>query len=203
MLNLTKPGDNVLEIGCGSGETTLHLAAQKRFCTAIDYSHESIALIQRAAGLLNLDIQAILADARQELPFDEDSFDFVFQAGLLEHFQRDERVRLLRMWKTVGRTMVSMVPNASSIAYHAGKFLLEQSGNWEYGLELPQATMVGEFYEAGFCNVHEYTIGLEDAFVFLPHDHYLRIALEKWFSEHSDDLFGQGYILCTIGEKGE
>ena len=201
MLRLTRPGERVLEIGCGSGATTLQLAAENRICTAIDYSKESICLVRRAANVLSLSVETRLTDARQELPFADDAFDVVFQAGLLEHFERAERVRLLRLWQRVGRTMVSLIPNANSIAYHAGKFLQEQAGDWEYGMELPQATMKDEFIEAGYQQIREYTIGLKDAFSFLPEQHYLRIALERWFTDHPEPDYGQGYLLCTIGEK--
>ncbi len=201
MLRLTKPGERVLEIGCGSGTTTLHLATENRICTAMDYSKESICLVQKAAKQLNLPVHTCLADARKDLPFEDQAFDVVFQAGLLEHFEREERVRLLQLWQRVGIRMVSLIPNANSIAYHAGKFLQEEAGEWEYGMELPQATMKDEFIEAGYQNVEEHTIGLKDAFSFLPEHHYLRVALEHWFTEHPEPDYGQGYLLCTVGES--
>lgn len=201
ILKITKPNDKVLEIGCGSGSSTLHLAKNGRICTALDFSKSSIDLLNRAAGELNLRVETKLADARKKLPFLDNAFDVVFQAGLLEHFSQDERVEMLKLWKSVGRTMVSMIPNAGSIAYRAGKLLQEQNGDWEYGLEMPQHTMIKEFMEAGYHNVREYSIGIEDSFTFFPKDHYLRTALEKWFSENNRDDFGQGYLICTIGEK--
>ena len=63
--------------------------------------------------------------------------------------------------------------------------------------------MIKEFIEAGYFNVREYSIGIEDSFTFLPEDHYLRVALERWFTEHNEDNFGQGYLICTIGDKFE
>ena len=201
MLDLTKTGDRILEIGCGSGATTLQLAVQGRVCTAIDYSEQSINLVRKAAERLGVQVTVLRADARQTLPFKDDSFDFVFQAGLLEHFQREERIHLLKLWQSVGRTMVSMIPNANSLAYRAGKLMQEQSGDWEYGMELPQATMKDEFLEAGYRKIREYTIGVEDALSFLPENHYLRMALHQWLIEHPQESFGQGYLLCTIGNR--
>lgn len=201
MLRLTQPGARVLEIGCGSGATTLQLAAEGRVCTAIDYAAASIRLVERAAEALGLSVTAQRVDARQELPFADGAFDVVFQAGLLEHFERAERVRLLRLWQRVGATMVSLIPNAHSLAYRAGKALLEQAGDWEYGRELPQATMQDEFAEAGYRQVEEYTIGIEAALCFLPEDHYLRAALARWFAEHPAEECGQGYLLCTVGKR--
>lgn len=201
ILRLTKEGDRVLEIGCGSGASTLHLAKQYRACTAIDYSQSSIDLVKKSAKQLNISVRTQLVDARKVLPFVDDEFDVVFQAGLLEHFSQEERIRLLRLWKPVGKMMVSMIPNANSVAYHAGKILQEKMGDWSYGLELPQASMQGEFLQAGYINVREYTIGLEEAFCFLPKEHYLRVALERWFSDYPGDMLGQGYLICTVGDK--
>lgn len=61
--------------------------------------------------------------------------------------------------------------------------------------------MKDEFLAAGYQAVREYMIGVEDALSFLPESHYLRMAMQQWFVEHPQDLFGQGYLLCTIGEK--
>lgn len=97
--------------------------------------------------------------------------------------------------------MISMILNANSLAYRAGKLLQEASGDWVYGMELPQETMKYEFLAARYRAVREYTIGAEDALSFLPEGHYLRMAMQQWFVEHPQDLFGQGYLLCTIGEK--
>ena len=200
MLEITAAGDKVLEIGSGSGATTLALAAAGRVCTAIDYSAASVNLLKKAAEMLDLSVQAYICDARKLLPFTDNEFDFVFQAGLLEHFSREERVELLKLWKPVGKTMVSMIPNANSVPYRIGKSLQEKSGDWQYGQELPQASMLNEFIEAGYQEVSEYTIGLEDALSFLPREHYMRVAFEKWFSENNNDLFGQGYLLVTLGK---
>lgn len=191
----------VLEIGCGSGKSTLALARQGRMCTAIDYSEASINMLNRAKEKLNLDVTAKVVDARNPLPFEAGAFDFAFQAGLLEHFEREERIRLLKLWKPVCHTMVSMIPNAHSVPYRMGKALQERSGDWPYGKELPQPTLIEEFIEAGYRELREYTIGAEEALAFLPKNHYMRAAFERWYAEErSEDIFGQGYLLVTIGK---
>lgn len=204
MIKITECGggfSRVLEIGCGSGKSTLALARQGRICTAIDYSEASIKLLNRAKEELNLEVTAKVVDARNPLPFADGAFDFAFQAGLLEHFEREERIRLLKLWKPVCHTMVSMIPNAHSVPYRLGKAMQEKSGEWPYGKELPQPTLIEEFMEAGYHELREYTIGVEDALTFLPENHYMRAAFERWYAEgHDEDSFGQGYLLVTIGK---
>jgi SAM-dependent methyltransferase len=202
MLKLSSKSDKVLEIGCGSGQTSLFLSLNNRTVTAIDYSKPSLELVKAASQKLKCSVKTIYADATQELPFKDNEFDVVFQAGLLEHFDKDERIRLLKNWGKAGKKMVSIIPNAASLAYRVGKAKMEKDGTWEYGLELPQYSLFQEFYEAGFIITKEYTIGETHALNFLPEKHYLRLALQKWQKENiCDDNCGQGYLLVTIGIK--
>ena len=203
MLRITQRGDSVLEIGSGTGETSLCLALHGRNCTSLDFSAPCLELTRQAAKVLNCQVETVLADASMPLPFENKMFDVVFQAGLLEHFERADRIHLLRNWSIAGsKKMVSIIPNAGSLAYRVGKALMEKDGSWSYGMELPQYTLYQEFLEAGFCVTHEYTIGESHSMNFLPSSHYLRTALERWLQENPcEDNCGQGYLLVTIGEK--
>ena len=139
-------------------------------------------------------------DATKELPFREKQFNYAFQAGLLEHFETEEQIRLLSNWKKYTKYMISMIPNAASIPYRVGKQILEQNGKWEYGLEIPKHSFAEEFSRAGITVEKEYTIGTEWAQKFLPKRHYIRkffARLEK-DGYHLDDIM-QGYLLVTIG----
>ena len=113
MIEMTQPGDRVLEIGCGSGETSLALAGRR--ATALDYSKSSVALARRASEVLGVSLDVRLVDATQKLPFPDESFDLAFQAGLLEHFQKEERIRLLDLWRPVCRTILCSM-NSSLLA---------------------------------------------------------------------------------------
>ena len=203
VIEMTQPGDRVLEIGCGSGETSLALALAGRRATAIDYSKSSVALARRASEVLGVSLDVRLVDATQKLPFPDESFDLAFQAGLLEHFQKEERIRLLDLWRPVCRTMVSMIPNAHSLAFRAGKYMMERAGVWPWGLEMPQDSLLDEFLLAGYGDVRESTLDAMHAVqAFLPEGHYLRTALERWFTEEPEaGILGQGYLLLTVGKN--
>ena len=202
MVKLSKEGDKVLEIGCGSGATSVYLRQNGRIVTALDFSKEALACTAGVAKEFDVYVDTVYADATKELPFEENVFDIVFQAGLLEHFDKKTRIELLKNWGKVGKLMVSIIPNASSIAYRTGKAMMENAGSWSYGLELPQYSLGCEFNEAGFEVVNEYTIGPEHALEFLPPKHYLRKALQRWLKENPcEDVCGQGYLLVTIGKK--
>jgi len=200
MLRLTKPGDSVLEIGCGGGETSLVLAMNGRKVTALDFSKQVLDLVEQASKRIGCELVTCRHDASKPLPFAGRTFDYSFQAGLLEHFSQEERVDLLMNWRASCKNMVSMIPNAHSVAYRLGKYLAEKNHTWIYGLELPQGSLYEDFLMAGYSDIKEYTIGIEHSLNFLPEGHYLRAAIEKMLQENTDmDDWGQGYLLTTTG----
>lgn len=204
VLHLTNEGEHILEIGCGSGETSLFLSKHGRVVYSLDYSKAVIELVNMAQKATGFGGETYCLDASKSLPFREQQFDVVFQAGLLEHFQTEEQIELLGNWKKCCKRMLSLVPNAHSLAYRLGKYLAEKNKTWQYGLEIPQESLKEQFEKAGFVNVREYTIGDEHALNFLPKDHYLYIALKQWIvdmEESERKTCGQGYLLVTIGEN--
>lgn len=204
MLKLSNAQEKILEIGSGSGATSINLALENRKTTALDFSKECLNLTKKIAENLKCSVDLVYADATKELPFSDDDFDIVFQAGLLEHFEKEKRIELLKLWSRVGKKTISIIPNAASIAYRVGKAIMEKDGSWGYGKELPQYSMKQEYQLAGLKVIEEYTIGEQHALEFLPKKHYLRKALQKWINENiCNDNCGQGYLLVTVGEKDE
>jgi len=202
ILKIVKKGEKVLEIGSGSGQSSVCLAMIGALPMALDFEQKCLDLTSAIAEKLNVEVSVIKADAEKPLPFKENQFDFIFHAGLLEHYDSKERINLLRMWKPYSKKMISMVPNASSLPYRVGKALMEQGGTWKYGIENPIYSAREEFIKAGYEIENEYTIGEEHSLSFLPDDHYLKGAIAKWIKENPcEDNCGQGYLLVTIGVK--
>ena len=200
LCKIITPGESCLEIGCGTGISSLYLAKNGRKATAMDYTSASVELVSTAASKLNIDLKTVLADATEDLPFNDKEFDVIFQSGLLEHFSSEEQVTLLKNWKRYSKRMISMIPNAASVPYRIGKELLEKGGKWEYGLETPRHTLIQEFFQAGIRIEKEYTIGTEWALSFLPEKHFLKKQFNKLQKQgfNLDDMM-QGYLLVTIG----
>lgn len=73
------------------------IAKNGRSVTVLDYTESSVELVKAAVERLNLNnVDVIHCDSTKELSFEEKQFDYIFQAGLLEHFETEEQVRLLR-----------------------------------------------------------------------------------------------------------
>ena len=202
LVKICPEGSSALEIGCGSGASSLWLAKNGRKATALDYTESSVELVRAAADKLGLtNINIVQSDATENLPFEEKQFDYIFQAGLLEHFETDEQIKLLHNWAKYGKYMISMIPNASSIPYRVGKQIMENNGTWEYGMEIPKHSFREEFTKAGITVEKEYTIGSEWAQKFLPKKHFIKKFFAKLEKDgyNLDDLM-QGYLLVTIGK---
>lgn len=200
LLNVVPIGSSVLEIGSGTGASSLCLAQKGCKVTALDYSHECLDLTKAAAKELKIDIDTVCADATKDLPFEEKQFDYIFHAGLLEHFTHDEQIQMLSNWRKYCKTMISLVPNASSLAYRVGKKEMEENGTWQYGVENPLLTQRDIFKEAGYKVEKEYSIGRKHSLNFLQSNSELRKILEKYIDENKiTSDFNQGYLLVTIG----
>ena len=83
--------ERVLDVGCGTGMTTLPLRRSVRSLFAVDYSRESLRVLQSKAGAPPISQADICA-----LPFQSGTFDAVLCANTLQHLTPAERPRAIR-----------------------------------------------------------------------------------------------------------
>ncbi len=83
---LLKPGDRVLEIGCGIGAVVSELAGQGYHVTGTDISRVAIEYGLAKYGSLDLQVQPA-----EELAFADGQFDVVLSFDLFEHIARIDR----------------------------------------------------------------------------------------------------------------
>ena len=103
--------------------------------------------------------------------------------------------------------MISLVPNANSIAYRVGKWHQEKMGEWKWGYEDPKPTMISFFNQAGMKNVREYSIGVQHSVHFLNSPQLAPMAkiladFYRGITPHELDVLNQGYLLTTVGKTG-
>lgn len=110
-------GLRVLDLGCGAGRHTFEAARRGASVVAVDTDADELATVDgwldamRAEGELAADAPAhtVQADARH-LPFDDDGFDVVVAAEILEHL-RDDRAAMHEIARVVrpgGRVAVTV-----------------------------------------------------------------------------------------------
>lgn len=84
-------GKRVLEIGCGMGFHSELMARAGADLTAIDLSPVSVEATRRRFQLKNLVADIREADA-ESIPFQDNSFDFIWSWGVIHHSARTARV---------------------------------------------------------------------------------------------------------------
>jgi malonyl-CoA O-methyltransferase len=201
----TSSGENVLELGGGTGEISLQLAQAGREVSVLDLSLENLSFIKECAAELEVGIKGVAADITRKLPFGDNEFDCSWSSGLLEHFDEKTIRAILREQARVSkRTVISMVPNSACIAYRAGKDILEKQGSWKYGYEMPILSLRKEFEAVGLNSITEITVGVKQGLNFIPRNHSLRKPLSNWiksFDQKELKSSHQGYLLVTTGIK--
>jgi len=117
---------SVLEIGCGAGRfTEIILGATNAFLCSVDYS--SAVLANSAAHSNNQRLQVVQASV-YELPFEEESFDYVFCFGVLQHTPDPKKTLecLARMVKGGGKIAVDFYPRSGWWTKWHAKYLFRK-----------------------------------------------------------------------------
>lgn len=123
-------GSLVLEAGCGTGQTLGLLSGR----------HDTVGLdISRAAlNLARNNCKTPVLGSIFEIPFKDNTFDLVYNSGVIEHFEDPTNVaairEMARVTKPSGRVII-IVPNTLCLWYKAGKFLAVMMKNFEFGYE--------------------------------------------------------------------
>src|SRR6266550_2235734 len=89
-------GSRLLHAGCGSGQVDMALQSRMKI-TAVDISPVALKVYQRNNPAAHAVMHADILD----LPLPEDSFDGVYNLGVLEHFTSEEIQRILRQFHRV------------------------------------------------------------------------------------------------------
>jgi 2-polyprenyl-3-methyl-5-hydroxy-6-metoxy-1,4-benzoquinol methylase len=99
----------VIEVGCGSGLTSVLLASMGYKVTAADANAQLVKKVKRfEAAFPNL--ISVQADMFR-MGFKDKNFDIAFSQGVLEHYCDDDIIRALLEQKRIAQIVVIDVPN--------------------------------------------------------------------------------------------
>lgn len=113
-----RPGERILDIGCGRGEAALCCAHKGAVVYGIDYSAAAMRIAQRSLPaqrpVLGKQVCLLQGDARR-LPFEADWFDKLLMLDLVEHLYPWELRQALREARRVlisgGQVIIHTAPN--------------------------------------------------------------------------------------------
>jgi len=102
-------GDLILEVGAGSGWSSIALAQAKRKIVALDIGLPILRGVRRLAKSLGLSLETICADMKM-LPFKDNAFRIAFSQGLLEHFDDNSIIQGVKEQSRVASIVIVEVP---------------------------------------------------------------------------------------------
>ena len=109
---LIKPGDSILDVGCGTGEVTLlaKTRAKDGKVYGIDPAPEMILVARNKAARKKLDID-FRVGVIESLPFSDSSIDVVTSSLMMHHLPEDLKVRglaeIYRVLRPGGRLLIA------------------------------------------------------------------------------------------------
>jgi ubiquinone/menaquinone biosynthesis C-methylase UbiE len=199
------PGASFLEVGSGSGRISLALARRGARVTLLDNSQAAIDLSKGIFARNGQEATFVLASAF-EMPLPDSSFDVVWNSGVIEHFLLEDQVRMLREMLRVlkpGGTLITFNPSHEGRIYRLAKYLLERTGKWPYGREIPIKTLQPHADRLHALLTKEFNAGFDLQFTYflsrgIPVKDFFRSrpTLNAWMTKH----FG-GYMKVSVMKK--
>ncbi len=133
---------DILSAGCGQDIICFNL--QQDFAgnlniTLLDISREVLDWNKKLFGLSKISANYIEGDIFS-MPFADETFDLVFNTGVLEHFSEHEQISMTREIARVlkpGGVFVTANPSARGWIYKIGMGQAKKKGIWRFGEEEP------------------------------------------------------------------
>ena len=190
-----RPGSWVIEAGCGTGQT-LALFRDDHETVGLDISRAALRIAQK-------NCKYPVEGSIFSMPFPNDTFDLVYNSGVIEHFRDPENVaaikEMARIVKPSGKVVI-IVPNTFCLWYKAGKTLAVLLKNFEFGYEedYSLARLVKAVDRAGLSI--EKKFGLQALPPLATNNREIvPIRLRKAISRFDAFLPGKQYYAYTVG----
>lgn len=188
----------IIEIGCETAVTTL-LLDDRNDRTVIDINKRAITLVQDAASHLNMKITALVCDMF-EMPLADAEFDIVFNAGVIEHFSKEDRVRAITEYSRIMRNdglMIIAFPNHYCPPYRFAYWTMRLLGIWRFPSEYKIFDLAEEAKNSGLRVIERRTLSRGTIFNwlnFLPPAKGLFQLLDRFFNY-------EGYLTVVVLSK--
>ncbi|MBC7570270.1 MAG: 3-demethylubiquinone-9 3-O-methyltransferase [Spirosoma sp.] len=208
------PNKTLLDVGCGGGILAEAFAGLGFSVTGIDPSAPSVATAQRHADSQGVDIRYHIG-AGEQLPFADNSFDYVSCCDVLEHVQDVDAVlseisRVLKpgglfFYDTINRTWLSWL-FLIKVAQDWPRWAFMQPNQHRYDRFITPAELIQKMAETGLANGQ--TRGMVGNYNILKTLYFLRQRTAgRWTYRHLGERMlmreGRDTNLCYMGWAGK
>ena len=141
LYHLMHIGESILEVGCGSGKTSVlaKMLSPRKRVAALDASAGACQHTMELAKYAGVDVEVHQADALT-LPFRDQEFGIAFSVGVLEHYPDEWIIKAIKEQMRVAEAVLVNVPLPS----YGQSFRSHGDERW-----LPKTYWLGLFSEAG------------------------------------------------------
>jgi len=143
-----KDKNKVIEVGCGTGITSLLLDNHFEK-TLLDINPDSIKLAKSIFNKYDKKADFLLCDMFT-MDIEDECFDIVFNSGVIEHLNYEERVRAIKEYNRILKKdgiMIIAFPNHFNIFYRIGYLILNLFKKWPYPEEYKLYDLKKEIHE--------------------------------------------------------
>ncbi len=146
----------VFEAGSGPAHDSVVFAEKGARVTAFDQSETALRLGKSEYASLGLSLKTIHGDLKS-IPVDDNQYDLVWNAGVLEHFKPGDDLHVLKEMMRITKPdgmVFSIVPNRFYFLYQL--HLRRNRANRQYGYEraFTRCSLMRLFREAGLRDLH-------------------------------------------------
>ena len=98
-------GKNILDLGCGAGESSVYFALKGAKVTAADISHEMLRVVNQLATKWNVQVDTKIVIG-EDMELQSNYYDYVFGNGVLHHLDRKKAYNeIFRVLKPGGQAI--------------------------------------------------------------------------------------------------
>lgn len=205
MAGLVPPGGDVLEAACGSGRHSVELARHAT-CNLhlLDFSPSAIDCARRVFAFRGVDARFVVGDAFAS--GDGESFDLVFNSGVLEHYSQPRQIDFLAAMAARSRRYVLvMVPNRQCHWYWIWRTQQASAGRWAFGLEKAAGSYRQQVEQAGLHYLGQAYFGAAAIPYFLQQIEGLSDGLRKLIVDlHRNEVFPpaqSSYLVAFLASR--
>lgn len=200
---IAKSESKCIEVGCEFGITS-YLLPKTFDKSFVDYNEDALNKCKQLGQISGQSGNYILCDMFQ-MPLEHiGKYDLVFNAGVIEHYDLEDRVKLLQSMNKMAThdgIVVVAFPNHYSFPYRLAYSLMTLFGKWKFPKEFKLFDLEKEAAASGMVQSARLTISKASLFSWLnPKPFFLFQVILKLLDKVNSF---EGYLTCIILQKKE